>query len=245
MIGIKLWQFRVRNIFLKYLCRDLFHMDIKRSYNLPEPTLRRLLQIRTLLRHEQALGKVVISSTKIGQELGVEAHTIRKDINLLGGAGDAPTGYNIDRLLDKINQQLKLGSTVKACIIGVGRLGEALINYPQFHANGIHIAAAFDVNINKLETLKTDIPLYPAYDMEEVIRTNNIELAILAVPQEEVDHTIYKISKCGIKGILNYTGAILPAQIREGIFIRNLDINSELNILKAMIAHKNKIIEHT
>jgi redox-sensing transcriptional repressor len=212
---------------------------IQTQTKIPEPTVRRLIQIASLLKQEIAKGKSVVSSSQIGKELGVEANTIRKDINMLGGAGDASSGYHAARLAGKIEEKLGLQLKLKACIIGLGRLGEALINYPFFHTNGIDIVAAFDVNINKLETLKTDISLHPAYEMEDVIKIKNIEVAILAVPLDEVEKSMAKLLGSGIKGILNYTGAILPHRTEEGIYIRNLDITGEMNMLKVLLNNRN------
>jgi redox-sensing transcriptional repressor len=210
-------------------------MSIKEPHIIPEPAIRRLVQMANLLQRELAKGRDTISSSQIGKELGVEANTIRKDIKYLGGAGDAASGYNIARLTEKILKEFMLEKKIKACIVGLGRLGEALINYQLFKANNIEIVAAFDVNINKLETLITEVPLFPAYEMEEVIESKGIDVAILTVPIAEVDKTLQKLTKCGIKGILNYTGATLPHQTMEGIHIRNLDINCELNMLKVLL----------
>jgi redox-sensing transcriptional repressor len=210
--------------------------------HIPEPAVRRLIQMAGLLQKELANGRETMSSSSIGKELGVEANTIRKDINYLGSVGDASGGYIITRLLEKIQVELMLATKIKACIIGLGRLGEAFINYGHFEDNNIAIAAGFDVNINKLETLKTNVPLFPEYEMEDVVPAMGIEVAILAVPLDEVCRTLDKLSKCGIKGVLNYTGAVLPQRTSDGIYIRNLDINCELNMLKVLLKRNQKKI---
>jgi redox-sensing transcriptional repressor len=215
-------------------------MSIKAMYTIPDPAIRRLIQTASLLQCELERGKEIISSTQIGKYLGVEANTIRKDINYLGGAGDATLGYNIVRLSEKIKKHLMLETQIKACIVGLGRLGEALINYQLFKPNNVEIVAAFDENINKLETLKSNVPLYPAYEMNDIIKSRGIEVAILSVPLVQVDNTLDKLTKCGIKGILNYTGATLPHQTREGIHIRNLDIIGEMNMLKVLLKKELK-----
>lgn len=215
-------------------------MQKREIKKIPEPSVRRLIQIETVLRRELARGRTMISSMLLGKELGVEAHTIRKDINYIGGAGDAVSGYNLKRLADRISDALSLSVKTKACIVGLGRLGDALLNFPLFNANEVEIAAAFDVNINKLETLKSAAPLFPSYEMEEVIRQRQIEVAILTVPAEEADTTVDKLIKSGIKAILNYTGVVLP-QNMDGVFIRNLDVNGELSFLKVLLNKKELI----
>ncbi len=205
---------------------------------IPEPTVRRLIQIAALISQERKNGVPVISSSQIGKTLGVEAHTIRKDINYLGGTGNTPGGYPIDQLLERINHQLGLLTSIKTCVVGLGRLGESLVNYTTFKEYNIDVVAAFDVNINKLETLKSDVPLFPAYEMEDVIHSKQIKIAILAVPADEANGIFEKLSRCQIKGILNYTGAILPGKTQAGIFVRNININHEINLLKVLVNQK-------
>lgn len=208
---------------------------------IPEPTIRRLIQIESAVRREMSRGRTMISSSNLGKELGVPAHTIRKDINYIGGAGEASAGYDLARLAEKIDRQFALSAKTKACIVGLGRLGSALLNFFSIlRTNDVEIAAAFDVNINILETLKTEAPLYPSYEMEEVIRMKKIEVAILAIPSGEVEGAVDRLIVSGIKAILNYTGVALPERL-NGVFIRNLDVNGELRFIKALLNKKEVI----
>ena len=80
-----------------------------------------------------------------------------------------------------------------------------------------------------------DIDLFPAYEMEDVIRSRQIVLAFLAVPVEAVDESVSILIRSGIKGILNYTGAVLPGKTEDGVVIRNMNIADEVKMLKTII----------
>jgi redox-sensing transcriptional repressor len=121
---------------------------------LPDPTIARLCSIYQLLCELDKQGVKKISSTGLGKQVGVMPHTIRKDINFFGEIGNTGSGYDVPRL--KAHIALKLGLTLekKACVVGLGKLGLALIQTPVLADGTFTIVAGFDSNINKLETIK-------------------------------------------------------------------------------------------
>lgn len=206
-----------------------------KNRKIPEPTKYRLIQIDSLLDRDLKRGEGFISSTALGKRLGVEAHTIRRDIHYLGGLGDTASGYSLSRLREKIRQALGLQAVFNACVVGLGKKGSAILHDRGLSESGVALRAGFDVNVNKLETLRVDIDLFPAYEMEDVIRSRQIVLAFLAVPVEAVDESVSILIRSGIKGILNYTGAVLPGKTEDGVVIRNMNIADEVKMLKTII----------
>jgi redox-sensing transcriptional repressor len=122
----------------------------------------------------------------------------------------------------------------KACIVGLGRLGTAILNYGQLGPHGFDIVAGFDSNINKIETISTDIPLFPAHEIALVVKRKGIELAALTVPAQATEETVDKLIEGGIKGIVNFTPAVIrPA---KNVFVRNIDLVGEFRTLSALSA---------
>ena len=207
---------------------------------IPEPTIKRLNEIEQLLTGAEQSGQNLTSSTKLARQLGVGAHTIRKDINYLGGIGDTGAGYQVKKLRTIIRKQLGLDIPINGCVIGLGRLGSLILEIiPSLNPN-IHLEAAFDSNINKVETFKTDIPLFPAYELEEILKRFNISLAILAIPPEEVRKTVDLLIKNKVQAILNYTNYILPKKPAENVYVKNININQELKTLLSLINTSNQ-----
>lgn len=199
-----------------------------------EATLKRLTQIyRTLsrmIRFEQF--DASISSAQLGELIGVPSHTVRKDISCLGEIGSSGRGYDIVKLHGFLAEELGLDRPKRAAVVGIGKIGTALIEYGKFGNSGFDVVAGFDADVNRIEAMKSDVPLYPAYDIEEMVRREKIELAFLTVPAEAAPRSLERLMAGGIKGVVNFSPLILKS---EEIHIRNVDLTGELTLLSAMV----------
>ncbi|MCR5725047.1 MAG: CoA-binding protein [Treponema sp.] len=101
----------------------------------------------------------------------------------------------------------------KCCIVGLGRLGAALLEASIFERSPFRVVAGFDASVNRTEVLRSTFPLYPLSQLESVIAREGIEYALLAVPDASAQITADRLAKSGIKGIVNYTGAVLTAPL--------------------------------
>ncbi len=178
-------------------------------------------------------GFTTISSTKIAEQLGLGSHNIRKDIGYLGEIGITGSGYDIGKLLTHISKKLGFDREKKACVVGLGRLGSAIMNFDKFILNGYQIVAGFDSNINVLETLKTNIDVYPAYLIPDIVKRLEIELAVITVPESAAQGVSEKLVEGGIKGIVNFTPFVIKPT-RKNVYIRNIDVIGEFDILSAL-----------
>ena len=89
-------------------------------------------------------GDEVVSSQQLGARLHMTPAQIRKDLSYFGRFGKQGRGYDARFLLNELGQILGLDRSWHACLIGMGRLGQAIINYPGFAPEGFDIVAAFD-----------------------------------------------------------------------------------------------------
>lgn len=201
---------------------------------IPVKTIERLTILCTILDKLDKDGVEHVSSSELGIITGVQPNTIRKDINYLGQPG-AEVGYNVRTLKDTIETGLGLKTLRKACIIGLGDLGATILNLPGFLGSNIKIEAAFDSSINRLETFNTNVPLFPAYRIEEMVKSMNIELGVLTVPPSAAQNVAERLIHGGIKGILNFTPVVINAGDSK-ISVRNIHMLEEFKILSALIA---------
>lgn len=179
-------------------------------------------------------GETTISSTGIGRRLGVAAHTVRKDLNYLGEVGNAGSGYDVARLETRLARALGFDQVRRACIVGLGRLGLALLEYDRFSASGFAIRAGFDANINRIETIRTDIRVYPAYEMADVIQREAIEIALLAVPAAAAQEVADVLMHAGIKGIVNFAPVVIDTGTSD-LLVRNMNVVNEMRILASLM----------
>lgn len=187
--------------------------------------INRLLSYKHLLNRFKSLGLVRVFSDNIADPLGISASLVRKDFGLFGISGSQKGGYSIEDVLHKINEILGSNEVNRVIIVGVGRIGEALMSYNGFHKDGIKIVAGFDIDVKKIK--KTgDIPIKALEDLNEYVRENNISVAIMAVPDIAAQQTLEILKRASIKGILNFT----PVKFKstEDITVNNFNIENEL-----------------
>lgn len=205
---------------------------------IPRPTAERLSQLARLLdQHSHA---AAISSSEIEHKTGWPSHTIRKDISFLDLDADISTtaGYNPVALAKAIRKTLNLADTDSTCcIVGLGRLGSAFLEYSGFAGSPFSLCAGFDSNVNRVEILKADFPLYPSFKMKEIIPRFGIKFAILCVPPQQAQATADKLIECGITGIVNFTPSLLS--VPSGIEVENVSIIDALGALAARLAAEN------
>ncbi len=203
---------------------------------IPQASIIRLCSIYSLLRRMEGEGIAQVSSTELGRKTGWPRDTIRKDINYFGEIGAVGSGYDVSRLKDHLFSNLGLGRERKACIVGLGRLGSAILESPNLAGEEFRIVAGFDSDINKLETIKTDIMLFPSHEIVEMVKKMGIELAIIAVPAARAQEVADRLVTGGVKGILNIAPAVITVGA-GGCVVRNIDVAGELRILSAMIGN--------
>ena len=73
-----------------------------------------------------------ISSSQLAERLHLNPPQIRKDLSYFGAFGTRGIGYPVASTADQIRGILKLDVTQKATLIGAGRLGAAIAEYPGF-----------------------------------------------------------------------------------------------------------------
>ena len=219
------------------------------SNSLPKVTRRRLIELESVLETWQ---KNKITSADISALTGWKDSLIRHDFWLAGLGGDGVSnGYVTADLLEAVKKannrhaelisasqaaddngsRNKFGMTplVNVCIAGLGRLGAALLDERLFDGSGFVIKAGFDSNVNRVEILRSTFPLYPAGDMNWVIKQEGITKAILTVADKDAQAMCDRLVKAGISGIVNMTNSIL--RVPENVKVENLSIVNSLKII--------------
>ena len=200
-----------------------------------ERTKGRLLELMRLFEnHALAGNSEPVTSAQVEHLTGWPRDTVRKDISCLdGGAVGSNAGYDPQVLVPLIKKALKLDRRRKFCVVGLGRLGSAYLNFTPPELVEFDLAAGFDTNVNRVEILSSPVPLYPAYKMAEVINRFAIEIALLCVPSEAAQAAAEKCVGAGIRGILNFAHAALS--VPPDVTVRNVYVTDELRNLVIQI----------
>ena len=188
--------------------------------DIPDIVINRLpLYVRTL-NDLKSMYQTTISSEHLGHLLQTTPAQIRKDFSHFGKFGKQGKGYNIDYLLEELREILNLNKSWNSCVVGVGKLGQAVINYQGFKDEGYLIKVAFDISLPKTKTIN-DIEIRSISDMNQYIKTLDIKIGIVTVPAIDAQGVIDRLIQSGVKGILNY--APMKPIIPKNISCMNID----------------------
>ena len=206
----------------------------KRSFS-PEIIRRLSLYLRNLRRLERE-GIKVISSGKIAEFLNISPAQFRKDLSYFGGFGKRGVGYEVERLATEIERILGIDREWEIALVGVGRLGSALLRFPGFRQFNLKIAAAFDSDPNKIGKVKSGIKIDGIDRVKETLRKKNIKIGMICVPPEEAQGVADKMTKAGVRAILNFAPVNLKTP--KDIYISNVDMACELESLVFFLKKK-------
>ena len=187
----------------------------------PEVVVLRLpLYVRALTQIAET-GTDVVSSQQLGSHLQMTPAQIRKDLSYFGRFGKQGRGYNVGFLLKELRQILGLDRDWRACLVGIGRLGHAIINYPGFSPEGFQIVAVFDNDPEQVGTMVGDLKVQSMSALNETVKSRAIDIGIVAVPAVQAQSVIDQLIENGVIGILNY--APVAPQVPLEIVMRNID----------------------
>ena len=187
----------------------------------PEVVVDRLPQyVRALTRLAQQ-GVAVVSSQQLGELIQMTPAQIRKDLSYFGRFGKQGRGYSVKYLTGELRRILGLDREWRVGLIGVGRLGRAILSYPGFAPEGFKIAAAFDADPRQVGQMVGGIMVQPMHRLREVVQEQSIRIGIVAVPASQVQDVIDRLVQCDVRAIVNY--APVAAQAPAHIRIRNID----------------------
>ncbi|MBO7639772.1 MAG: redox-sensing transcriptional repressor Rex [Treponema sp.] len=197
--------------------------------DIPEPAKKRLVLLKRLLA---GYGQDLISSARIEEMTGWSAALVRRDVSLLEVRCGARGGYRVRELNEALNAALNLESVeIRCCIVGLGRLGQILLDSSEIEESPFKLVAGFDSNVNRTEVLRSTFPLHPTTMLEDVVKKEGIRYALLAVPVNEAQALADRLCSAGIRGIVNYTPCMLsvPAEVA----VENVSLLTALENLNA------------
>lgn len=194
--------------------------------NLPHKTIERLSQYRRALLLVHTSGKTHIFSHEIARIIHITPVQVRRDIMLIGYTGTLRKGYHVKELIDLIGQIIDSDKGIKVCVVGVGNLGRAIINYFSGKRTKLTIAAAFDNNPAKIGKKYSGVQCYDIEQMKEIVKKEGVKIGIMTVPAEQGQPIADKLVKAGIKGILNYTPK--PVSVSKDVYLEEYDMITSL-----------------
>lgn len=230
-----------------------------KSIDLPKPTKKRLIQLLAILQKwpDKKITSVAISEASgwksslirhdlwlLGFKKGVSngyyieelEQALKSALNIsfekdtfMLSKKESNVAYTSDSSTAVVGSGSAEGIFKKVCIAGLGRLGASLLDQNLFDNSVFEICAGFDSNVNRVEILRSTFPLYPASEMDFVIKREKINFAILTVADKDAQTMANRLIKAGISGIVNMTNVLL--KVPQNVKVENLSIITALNLL--------------
>lgn len=147
-------------------------------------------------------------------------------------------GYEVDLLIQVLEDFLGFTNLHKAYLFGVGSLGGALLRDSGLSHFGLQIVGAFDINPNLVGTTVEGIPIYHTDEFEERRAKDGVKIGVLTVPINIAQDITDKMVAGGIQAVWNFT----PFRIRvpETIVVQNTSLYAHLAV---MFNRLNEIIK--
>ena len=199
--------------------------------------------IRRLPRYLRKLDELAengisrISSFELGNQLGLTPSQIRQDFSCFGEFGQQGYGYNVQALRSQIASILGIDRGFSAILLGVGNIGRALMENFCFSDWGFELKAAFDINPALIGTEFKGVPIYDIDTLEEFLREETIDVAVLTVPKGVAVSVAERLTSLGIDSIWNFTNVELTKP-NSSTIVENVHFSDSLLSLSYYVAER-------
>lgn len=191
-----------------------------------------LAVIKRLPKYYRNLGELLelhverISSKELSERMQVTASQIRQDLNNFGGFGQQGYGYNVEYLYNEIGKILGLTQKYHMIIVGAGNLGQALANYTDFEKMGFVLDRMFDQKKELIGKEIRGVKISDMSELEEYMKTNQVDIAAVAIPREPAPEVAALLVKWGARSIWNFAPTDL--HLPEGVKVENVHLADSL-----------------
>jgi redox-sensing transcriptional repressor len=200
-----------------------------RDRSIPEATVARLpVYLRCLIDMAER-GTHTVSSEQLADAAGVNSAKVRKDLSYLGSYGTRGVGYDVEYLIYQVRRELGLEQDWPVAIVGIGNLGHALANYRGFAERGFRVVALLDDDERKVGERVGELTVEHIDDLDRVVKDEQVAIGVVATPAAAAQEVCDRLVAAGVNSILNFAPAHL--QVPEGVFLRKVDLSTELQIL--------------
>ena len=180
--------------------------------NVSDAVIRRLPGYYRYLDDLHIRGTVRISSSTLGEKMGITASQIRQDLSCFGEFGQQGYGYNVDELRREIGRILGVDKSHRIIVVGVGNLGRALIQNFHFNDAGFLLEAAFDVSPDLAGAEVAGVPVLNVTELERFVPAHKPDVAVLTLPQSAAQQMADRLIGLGVRGFWNFTNVELSSQ---------------------------------
>lgn len=191
---------------------------------------QRMPEYLKALRGMRSDGIKTVSSAVLSKTVKLNPSVIKKDLSYASiETGKPRIGYSVEGLIAGIEEFLGYNDPKNAILVGVGKLGQALMGYKGFSEYGLDILAGFDANPEVIGKEINGKKILPVSSLGDEIKKLNVKIAVLAIPQGFAQEITDELVASGIRAIWNFTPAHIV--VPETVALKNENMAASLAVL--------------
>lgn len=194
---------------------------------MPPAVVARLCEYRRQLPAWIAEGNDRIFSRELAELIAASPAQVRRDLMTFGFTGSPVHGYDAHLLLRAIYDALGPTPSDTMTMVGVGRLGHALLDYLARSRPDLQVPWAFDVDpalvgqeINRTRIRHID-------QLEEILQETPPRLGVLAIPRQHAQTCADRLVSVGVSALMNFVPVRLT--VPATIHVETVDIACSLD----------------
>ena len=204
-----------------------------KNVEISDRVIQRLTEYLSILKEVRKYEEN-INSIELSKIMNTTSAQVRKDLSTFGEFGVRGKGYDIDKLIEIIEDILGINKVTNVIIIGHGKMGEIITTNSKVLGKGFKIVGVFDRDTKKIGKKvggNLNLKIGDISQIAEFIENypEKIETAILAVIKEQAQIVAEVLVSGGIKAILNMTTYKL--ELSGNTAVVNIDISAKLQEL--------------
>ncbi|MGD0219294.1 MAG: redox-sensing transcriptional repressor Rex [Acidimicrobiales bacterium] len=202
----------------------------------PGPTVARLPLYHRALSVMIERGIRRVSSAELAEVVDVNPATLRRDLSRFGTYGTRGTGYEVGRLLDRVDEALALDRDWSVAIVGIGNLGRALARSRGFRTGGFRVAVLVDVDPSVVGTTLDGIVVEHLDRLGEACAREEVGIGVVTAPASVSQAVAERLVAAGVKSILNFAPVVLA--VPDEVTVRQVDLAAELQVLAFYLSRR-------
>jgi redox-sensing transcriptional repressor len=207
-----------------------FKNTMKKTTKIPKATITRLSLYYRQLELLEFDGYRLVSSEKLAWLCQVNPAQVRKDLGYFGEFGIRGVGYDVRELQMQIKKILTVNRDWNLGLVGVGKLGSAILQHQNLYIRGFKCVAAFDNDPEKIGRISpAGIEIRAIDELDKAARDLDIEIGVITTPAAAAQSTADRFRSAHINAILNFSPARIT--VPECCLVENIDFTVTLDML--------------
>lgn len=201
-----------------------------------DSTVRRLSLYLQFLEEFRALGQETVSSEALALRGSTTSAQVRKDLSVFGSFGKRGLGYSVVELEKTLREILGMDRRYRVIVVGIGKLGSALVQHRGFRERGFDVVAIFDNDPAKIGRPLNGTVIRDVARLDAALEQQAPDIAVIATPGDEAQALVDRLVAGGVAAILNFAPAQLS--VPDRVALRNVNLSLELEALSFALANR-------